>query len=375
MSRSFKLVNKNGDKDEEAQHYFDQSWFKQLLELCLDSRWWGHSLIELGNLTKNGERKPFERFLNDVRKIDETYNRNYLRAEYNFVTASAEMAAKWEGFMEDGDRYNLQYRNQMDDRVRPEHAAIDRVTLPPSDPFWEEFYPPNGWNCRCTVVQVLKSKYPVTPHDEAMRLGDAALQRDTKGIFRFNPGIEQKTFPDYNPYTIRRCRDCNIAKGKAKFARLTPLDNELCEACTLLHQMVEAERDTGIDPSEKKAVKVAAKEWAQRHLPVVPDHGGQPAQRLILRNNSTGLDFVLNKKFFGETFSKCVRADNTAETMQLATRIAEWLPDAEEVGIEPGRDHECDFKVMEVLFEGSKIQFKAKIIGSELILHTMRVYK
>ncbi len=44
-------------------------------------------------LDEKGNRKPFERFLNDVRKIDETYNSNYLRAEYNFVQSSAEMAA------------------------------------------------------------------------------------------------------------------------------------------------------------------------------------------------------------------------------------------------------------------------------------------
>ena len=181
-------------------------------------------------LDENGERKSFERFLNDVQTIDETYNRHYLRAEYNFIHASAEMAAKWEGFMEDGDRYNLQYRTQRDDRVRPEHAALDGTTLPPSDPFWESYYPPNGWNCRCTVVQVRRSKYPATPHDEAMARGEEALQRDTKGIFRFNPGKEQKTMPDYNPYTIRRCRDCDVAKGKAKLARFTP-ENELCEAC------------------------------------------------------------------------------------------------------------------------------------------------
>lgn len=187
-------------------------------------------------IDENGERKPFERFLNDVRSIDHTYNSNYLRAEYNFVTASAEMAARWDRFMQDGDRYNLQYRTQKDDKVRPEHAALDGVTLPPSDPFWAEFYPPNGWNCRCTVVQVRKSKYPATSHEEAMRLGDEALQRDTKGIFRFNPGLEQKTVPDYNPYTIRRCRDCDIAKGKSNLVRLTPPDNQLCQACRLLHK-------------------------------------------------------------------------------------------------------------------------------------------
>lgn len=184
-------------------------------------------------LDSNGNRKTFEAFLNDVRKIDNTYNSNYLRAEYNFVQASAEMAAKWEQFAQDGDRYNLQYRTQHDDKVRPEHAALNGVTLPPSDPFWEEYYPPNGWNCRCTVVQVRKSKYPATPHDEAMALGEEALQRDTKGIFHFNPGKEDKTVPDYNPYTIRRCRDCDIAKGKIKLARFVP-ENELCEACRLI---------------------------------------------------------------------------------------------------------------------------------------------
>lgn len=185
-------------------------------------------------LDENGNRKPFEQFLNDVQKIDKTYNANYLRAEYNFVQASAQMAAKWENFMHDGDRYNLQYRTTGDKKVRPAHAALNRVTLPITDTFWEEFYPPNGWNCRCTVVQVLKDKYPVTPHDEAMKRGEEALSKDTKGIFRFNPGIEQKTVPDYNPYTISRCRDCDMAKGKTKLAFIP--DNELCAACRLIRQ-------------------------------------------------------------------------------------------------------------------------------------------
>lgn len=188
-------------------------------------------------LDKNGNRKPFEQFLNDVQSIDSTYNGNYLRAEYNFVSASAEMAGRWEQFMRDGDRYNLQYRTQRDDKVRPEHAALDRVTLPPSDSFWEAFYPPNGWNCRCTVVQVRKSKYPATNHDEAMRLGDEALQRDTKGIFRFNAGMEGKSVPDYNPYTIRKCSTCPVAKGGkgGKLVAFIP-DNEVCQACVLFHQ-------------------------------------------------------------------------------------------------------------------------------------------
>ena len=191
-------------------------------------------------LDENGNRKPFERFLNDVQKIDDTYNSHYLRTEYNFVQSSAQMAAKWEQFAEDGDRYNLQYRTAGDSKVRPAHAALNGVTLPPSDPFWQTYYPPNGWNCRCTVVQVRKSKYPATPHDEAMKRGEEALQNDTKGIFHFNPGIQQKTIPDYNPYTIRRCNDCDIAKGKIKLAKFIP-KNELCAACKLLRSIKDVQ--------------------------------------------------------------------------------------------------------------------------------------
>lgn len=210
---------------------------------------------------ENGERKSFERFLNDVRRIDKTYNSNYLRAEYNFVVSSATMAAKWEEFMEDGDRYNLQYRTAKDDKVRPEHAALDGVTLPPSDSFWAEYYPPNGWNCRCTVVQVRKSKYPQTSHDDAMALGEEALQRDTKGIFHFNPGQEQKTFPDYNPYTIRRCNDCSISKGRTTLAKVFIPDNELCTACRL----IRAQTVDNIGASSRIA-KYNEEEWERTYI-------------------------------------------------------------------------------------------------------------
>ena len=190
-------------------------------------------------LDENGNRKTFERFLNDVRKIDETYNSNYLRAEFNFVQASAEMAAKWERFMQDGDRYYLQYRTAGDAKVRPTHAEMAGITLPASDPFWEDFYPPNGWGCRCSVVQVRKSKYPATDHEEAMARGESALELDKKGMFRFNAGMEQKTMPDYNPYTIKRCKDCDMNNGKMELVFVP--ENELCAACKLVRELAKAD--------------------------------------------------------------------------------------------------------------------------------------
>lgn len=55
MAKSFKLVDAAGNESEEALHYFDQSWFKQLCRLALDSVYWGHSLIELGDIVQDGD--------------------------------------------------------------------------------------------------------------------------------------------------------------------------------------------------------------------------------------------------------------------------------------------------------------------------------
>lgn len=71
-----------------------------------------------------------------------------------------------------------------------------------------------------------------------MSRGDAATGKDTRGLFRFNPGIQQKAMPDYNPYTIQRCRDCDIAKGKFSLAKPFIPDNEVCAACEILHKCV-----------------------------------------------------------------------------------------------------------------------------------------
>lgn len=206
-------------------------------------------------LDENGNKKPFERFLNDVRKINDTYNANYLHAEYNFVQASATMAAKWEQFSEDGDRYYLQYRTAKDDKVRPEHAALDGVTLPMSDSFWETYYPPNGWNCRCTVVQVRKQKYPATEHTEAMSRGEEAMNGERYNIFRFNSGKQGKTMPDYNPYTIKRCNDCDVAKGGNTKLGFVP-DYQLCQGCIMIRKCSEDRNRDNSAKATKKSPEV-----------------------------------------------------------------------------------------------------------------------
>lgn len=49
--RSFKLSNEKGDADTEALRFLNQVWFKDLLDYLLEANYWGHSLIELGDVT------------------------------------------------------------------------------------------------------------------------------------------------------------------------------------------------------------------------------------------------------------------------------------------------------------------------------------
>ena len=51
LARSFKLVDENGKENEDAAKFFAKPWFKQLMRYALDANYWGHSIIELGDLT------------------------------------------------------------------------------------------------------------------------------------------------------------------------------------------------------------------------------------------------------------------------------------------------------------------------------------
>ena len=322
----------------------------------------------------NGIRKPFEQFLKEVRNIHQTYNRTYLQAEYNFVVSSSTMAAKWEEFMKDGDRYNLQYRTAGDDRVRPEHAALHGVTLPPSDTFWEEYYPPNGWNCRCTVVQVRKSKFPTTPHDEAIALGELATQKDPKGIFHFNPGIQQKTFPDYNPYTIRRCRDCQIPKGNLNLAKSTP-DYDICAACQLIHKL---QKDNSNEESKREISRNSRKSletWCKKELPTVKI-GKSTARRFIV-SSPDGDEIIINRIFYNETISKYKNSTLYPIKLEYAKKAHELIKRATLVNPkEESKDHhDAYFKVYEIEDDCYIIQMKVKCNADGNFMYIMRVFK
>jgi hypothetical protein len=60
MQKSFKMVDKNGKENKEVTALFEDEWFKQFISLSLDSIYWGHSLIQFGDLVKVNNKPRFE---------------------------------------------------------------------------------------------------------------------------------------------------------------------------------------------------------------------------------------------------------------------------------------------------------------------------
>ena len=316
-------------------------------------------------LDADGNRKPFEQFLNDVQKVNKNYNRWYLRAEYNFAMASASMAARWKDFERDGDRYLLQYRTVGDKRVRPVHRLMHGITLPVTSRFWDWYFPPNGWNCRCTVVRVRKGKYPESDEREAMNLGSQATAGKHQEMMRFNPGKQMACFPAYNPYTISRCKDCEYRPDKLELAKVP--DNELCAACKVIREMVKAR--------EKKAQIAQAQKdlehWYKQNLPETTV-GKFKAKRFVV--DKEGKEVIVNKNFYKEVISHHKEDQYYLERLELSTKAHEWIKEATFVRQEASRHHEDVelFDIYEYNYQGIVYELTCKPNPDGYFLYYMK---
>jgi hypothetical protein len=64
-----------------------------------------------------------------------------------------------------------------------------------------------------------------------------------------------------------------------------------------------------------------------------------------------------------------------AQTMELATKITEWFPNAKYVRTEGGRHHPYPFDVFETIAEGREIEFKVAMKHSGPKAYIMRIKK
>jgi len=101
-----------------------------------------------------GNLKTFEEFRAALDSLNIKYNKNWLEAEYRTARQSSYMAQKWNDIQANKALFpNLKYKTQEDERVRKEHEALNNIIAPIDHPFWDKYFPPNGWRCRCDAVQ------------------------------------------------------------------------------------------------------------------------------------------------------------------------------------------------------------------------------
>lgn len=156
-----------------------------------------------------GEKSEFSVFKEKAVEVFDTYNKNYLKTEFNTAIGQSQMAREYTDYQVNNTPL-IQYRTQRDKRVRDEHAILDGITLPTDDPFWRYNMPKNGWNCRCFTVPLQKGK--VTDLNER-DLSDLEDEKKFPKLFRMNPAIDGYIFdPKQHPYF-------HVAKGDAGFKK------------------------------------------------------------------------------------------------------------------------------------------------------------
>ncbi|MCX8507172.1 MAG: phage minor head protein [Alphaproteobacteria bacterium] len=78
-----------------------------------------------------------------------------LRLIYDTNMRVSAAQGRWDQIDESRESHPyMRYVAVMDSRTRPAHAALHGTILPIDDPWWDVYYPPCGWRCRCHVMAV-----------------------------------------------------------------------------------------------------------------------------------------------------------------------------------------------------------------------------
>ena len=109
-----------------------------------------------------------------------------LNTIYRVNMQSAYSAARYQRLRDNVDnRPYWQYSAVGDARTRPAHLALSGKVYRYDDPFWATFYPPNGFNCRCTVIALgerdLKRRGMDKPDDSSAFLVEVERPADKQG--------------------------------------------------------------------------------------------------------------------------------------------------------------------------------------------------
>lgn len=140
--------------------------------------------------------RSFEEFSAQAGNIFDTYNEQYLEAEYNTAIGMARSASKWVDIEKNKRLFPyLKYVAVMDEHTCDICAPLDGITLPADDPFWDENMPLNHFNCECTVEQ-LEEEEAEESNEEYVDSKVADSHENKNPLFNMNPGKHKAVFKD-----------------------------------------------------------------------------------------------------------------------------------------------------------------------------------
>lgn len=110
------------------------------------------NVAEMQSLLRDskGVLKTFSEFKKDAGSVFKTYNKHYLKTEFNTALANSQSAERWLSLQANKDiTPNVRYRTLGDGRVRDSHAALDGIVYSLEGSDLGSVAPANDWNCRC----------------------------------------------------------------------------------------------------------------------------------------------------------------------------------------------------------------------------------
>lgn len=167
-------------------------------------------------IDEDGAVRPFNDFRKDADQIFDTYNRDYLKTEYDTAIGQSQMAVKWNTIQDQKDVLPYLAYSTIGDACDI-CAPLDGFTAPVDDPVWDDIMPLNHFNCECIVEQQEDGE----PSDKDVV--DDVLER-MDDTFKMNPGKDGYVFSPDHPYFSVPKEDKEFASGN--FDLPIPKDDE-----------------------------------------------------------------------------------------------------------------------------------------------------
>lgn len=156
------------------------------------------TLLMTKALVKDGVPLQFNEFKKEVEQINDTFNKTYLKTEYDTTIASAQCASAWSRFEKEKKTLELLRYSTIGDAC-PICAPLDGITAPVDSPIWKKVAPVNHFNCLCLLEQHSSEDERPTESDKMKTTVDSVVEK-MDDTFKNNPGITGQVFTKKHPY-------------------------------------------------------------------------------------------------------------------------------------------------------------------------------